>query len=122
MIEDDLRELIGSELPGYSVYSRIIPIDLPQCIVVQEGAGQPSTASIRRATHRVTMMAVSQDKGTAANMLRTARDALIPGIPWTSATTHYYTARAMADGSVRRKALNGPRYIEYVDMEVVASL
>ena len=56
------------------------------------------------------------------SLLRTARDALITNLPWTSASTHYYTARSLADGSLKRKALNGPRYIEYVDMEVVASL
>ena len=122
MIEDDLRELIGSRLPGTDVYSRLIPVSLPECVVVQAEAGTPRTASIRRANHRVVLLAVSREKDQAMSLLRTARDALITNLPWTSASTHYYTARSLADGSLQRKALNGPRYSEYVDMEVVASL
>lgn len=122
MIEDDLRELIGSKLPGKAVYSRLIPLTLPECIVVQANAGTPTTASIRRAIHRITLMAVSEDAGSAAQILRMARDAVITGLPFDSASTHYYTATTLADGSLKRKALNGPRYIEYVEMEVLASL
>ena len=122
MIEDDLRELIGSELPGTAVYSRLIPMALPECIVVQSGAGAPTRASIRRAVHRITLMAVSSDEATASSLVHAARDALITGIPYDSASTHYYTARALTDGSLRRKAYDGPRYIMSVDMEVVASL
>lgn len=123
MIEDDLRELIGSRVPGIAVYSRIIPLAMPECIVVLSDGGMPTSASIRRAIHRVTIMGVSTDQPTASSLVRTARDALIEGCPWSSATTHYYTATAVAGSpSLRRKAYNGPRYIEAVDMEVVASL
>ena len=123
MIEDDLRELIGSRVPGIAVYSRSIPIALPECIVVQADAGTPTTASIRRAIHRVTLLSVSPDIGNATDRLCMARDALIKGTPWSSASTHYYTARTLAGSpSMRRKAHNGPRYILYVEMEVVASL
>lgn len=123
MIEDDLRELIGSRVPGIAVYSRIIPLAMPECIVVLSDGGTPTRASIRRADHRITLLGVSRDRSLASNLVRAARDALIEGCPWSSATTHYYTATAVAGSpSLRRKAYNGPRYIESVSMEVVASL
>ncbi len=123
MIEDDLRELIGSRAPGTAVYSRIIPLVMPECIVIQSDGGTPTRASIRRAIHRITILGVSTDQPTASNLVRTARDALIEGCPWDSATTHYYKATALAGSpALRRKAYNGPRYIESVSMEVVASL
>ena len=124
MIEDDLRELIGSELPDISVYSRLIPLALPDCIVIQEGAGTPTRSSIRRAIHRITVLGVSTREDTASNLAHAARDVLLTHIPRDSATTHYYTATALTNGSpvLRRKAPNGPHYIASVDMEVVASL
>lgn len=122
MIEDDLRDLLETQLPGTDVYARMIPLTLPECVVVQEMGGAPSSSSIRRAEHTVTLMAVSRDRSTAIRRLRAARDALVSCIPFDSADSHYYTAVSVADGSLKRKALNGPAYIEYVDLRVVVSL
>ena len=122
MIEDDLRDIISAQLPGVPVYSRLIPLNLPECIVVQELGGTPSTAGIRRATHRVAVMAISASQRYAQDLLRSARDILITGIPADRSGTHYYTAKALADGHMARKTPHGPKYIESVDMEVVASL
>ena len=122
MIEDDLRTLLSERIPGVRIFSRMIPLDLPECITVQEIGGGYVKAGIRRAVQRVTVMAVSTSKATAEDRVRQARDELIKGLPSDIEGTHYYTARALADGSLKKKALNGPRYIEYVDLEVVASL
>lgn len=122
MIEDDLRDMIADQLPGVPVYSRLIPLNLPECIVVQELGGEPSTAGIRRATHRVAVMAISASQRYAQDILRSARDILITGIPADRSGTHYYIARALADGHMARRTPAGPKYIESVDMEVVASL
>lgn len=122
MIEDDIRELIGSKLPDTEVYSRLIPIHLPTCIVVLSDGGTPQTSSIRRARHRITLLSIAATQYSAKQALVQARDALIEGTPFDTASAHYYTATALADGSLTQKALNGPRYIESVDMEVVASL
>ena len=122
MIEDDLRDIIADAIPGIAVYSRQIPMDLPECVCVQEIGGSYVKGGIRRAAQRITVMAVSTCKATAENRLREARDALITCIPATVGGTHYYTAKSLADGSVKKKAARGPAYIEYVDMEVVASL
>lgn len=122
MIEDDLRDIISAQLPGVPVYSRLIPLNLPECIVVQELGGSYILGGIRRAAQTITVMAVSTCKATAENRLREARDALITRIPATVGGTHYYTAKSLADGSVKKKAARGPTYIEFVDMEVVASL
>lgn len=122
MIEDDLRTLLAESMPGIRCYSRMIPLELPECITVQEIGGAPSTAGIRRAVHRISVMAISTDQATAQDRLRQARNAIIRGLPADIGGTHYYLATALADGSLKKKALNGPRYIEFTDMEVIASL
>ena len=122
MIEDDLRDIIAENLPGVAVYSRMIPIDLPECVCVQEIGGSYVLGGIHRARQTITVLAVSTCKAIAENRLREARDALITHIPATVGSTHYYTAKSLADGSLKKKAARGPAYIEFVDMEVVASL
>ena len=67
-------------------------------------------------------MSASPDHTRAAINLRTARDALITSIPADIGEVHYYTARALGDGMVRRKTTRGEVYIEYVELEVMASL
>ena len=122
MIEDDLRTVIAGAIPGISVYSRQIPPDLPECVCVQETGGSYLEGGIRRAVQRITVMACSTCKATAEDRLREARNALITGLPRTIGGTHYYLARSPQDGSLKRKAARGPVYIEFADMEVVASL
>ena len=122
MIEDDLRTIIAGQLPTVAVYSRFIPPELPECIAVQEVGGRSSTAGIRRNIRIIAVMACSKDKQYAEVIVRLARDALIRHIPADVNGTHYYTARALADGHVLMKARNGPRYIETCDLEVVASI
>lgn len=122
MIEDDLRDIIGDIIPGVAVYSRMIPPDLPECICIQEIGGSYIKGGIRRAAQRISVMAVSTCKATAENRLREARDAIITCLPATVGGTHYYTAKSLADGSVKKKAARGPAFIEYVDMEVLVSL
>ena len=47
MIEDDLCTLLAGEI-GVDVYARLIPIGMPECVMVQEIGGHSSTAGIRR--------------------------------------------------------------------------
>jgi hypothetical protein len=121
MIEDDLRGLLDDAM-DVDVYSRLIPLDLPECVTVQEIGGDHVDAGIRRTSHTITVMAVSSVQATAIQRMKFARNYLIRNIPATIGATHYYTAVPMADGSLKMKALNGPRYVEYVDMQVVASI
>lgn len=122
MIEDDIRGVIGQALAGVDVYARLIPSTLPDCVTIQSLGGTPSTSSIRRATHRISVMACTQDRGRSIALCREARDALITACPFDTANAHYYNARAMAEGSIKKVTLNGPSYIEFVDMEVLVSL
>ncbi len=124
MIEDDLRAAIGQAVSGVDVYARQIPLDLPQCITVQLLGGRPSTSSIRRATHIVNVMAVSEDREMSDYLVRQGRDALIQAIPFDSADAHYYTARAVTEGCITevRPSSGGVVYVSFVDMEVVVSL
>ena len=121
MIEDDLRGLLAPDM-DVDVYARLIPLGMPECVTVQEIGGQAVSAGIRRTSHTISVMAVSSDMETAGQRMRAARDLLTQGIPATIGNTHYYTAVPLADGSLKMKAVNGPRYIEYVDMQVVASI
>ena len=122
MIEDDIRGVIGQALTGTDVYARLIPPTLPECVMIQELGGTPSTSSIRRATHKVTVMACTQDRGKSIDLCRRARDALITACPFDTADAHYYHARAMAEGSIKQETRNGPSYVEFVDLEVLVSL
>ena len=122
MIEDDLREILSAQLPGVPIYSRVIPMTLPECIVVQELGGTPSTAGIRRATHRVAVMAISASQEYAMDLRETARTALIKSMPAGHAGTHYYIARPLDSSAEKRKTPAGPKYIAFADLEVVASL
>lgn len=122
MIEDALRGIIADAITDVPVYSRLIPLPMPECICVQEDGGTVVNAGIRRTRHRVTVLACSSDRTEAVTLLRRARDALITRIPADADGIHYYTAVGLGDGSLRKKALNGPRYIEFTDLEVTASL
>lgn len=121
MIEDDLRNLLASEF-DVDVIARILPSEMTEGIVVQEIGGRSSKAGIRRNYHLVSVMGISMTKETASQRMKAARDYLITHIPMTVGGTHYYTARAQADGKLDYVTLNGPRYVEFVDMEVGASL
>lgn len=121
MIEDDLRGLLAEEM-DVDVYARLIPLGMPECVMVQEIGGQALNAGIRRTSHTISVMACSQDQETAGQLMRAARNLITAGIPATIGNTHYYTAVPLADGSLKMKASNGPRYVEYVDMQVVASI
>lgn len=122
MIEDDIREVLGHALPGTDVYARLIPLTLPECVTIQSLGGTPSTSSIRRATHRVTVMACSHDRDRSLTMCREARDALIKACPFDTADAHYYLAKPLASGSLKKQTLNGPAYVEFTDLEVLVSL
>lgn len=122
MIEDDLRDIIAGEIEGTPVYSRMIPMTLPECIVVQRIGGTPVYSGIRKARETVTVMAVSTSKALAEDLVRTAADIITKAMPTDTASGHYYTATALADGSLKKKSRNGPAYIEFIDMEVLASL
>ena len=54
--------------------------------------------------------------------MREARDYLIEHLPAKINGTHYYTAEALADGSLFMKSASGPKYVVSVDMEVDCSL
>lgn len=119
MIEDDLRTILADEL-DCPVYARLVPPLVADCVTVQELGGASTTNGIRRAYHRVSVMAVSEDRTTALIRLRQARNALIVNIPAEVNGTYYYTAMALADGSLKTR--EGRRFIEYTDMEVVAGI
>lgn len=122
MLEDDLRTLLAEAMTGTAVYSRFIPSEIAEGITVQEIGGRSSTAGIRRNYRTVALMAYSSDRDKAGTILRTARNILIESIPATINGTHYYTAKALADGTMKTKERAGPRYVEFVDMEVGCSL
>lgn len=119
MIEDDLRGILadGIDVP---VYARLIPPELPECVVVQKIGGRSSTAGIRRTYHTISVMGVSTDREKAGQLMRQARNFLTVNIPADVGGTHYYTAVPLADGSLLMK--EGRRYVTFVDMEVGASL
>lgn len=121
MIEDDLRGLLADAM-DVDVYARMIPMELPECVVVQEIGGEKVDAGIRRNRHTISVMAVSYSQASAIQRMKAARNFLTTHIPTTVSGTHYYTAKALADGSLKRKSLNGPKYIEFVDMTVEASI
>ena len=121
MIEDDLCTLLAGEI-GVDVYARLIPIGMPECVMVQEVGGRSSTAGIRRNYRTVAIMSCSSDQETAGKRMREARDYLIEHLPAKINGTHYYTAEALADGTLFMKSANGPRYVVSVDMEVDCSL
>ena len=123
MIEDDIRDILAGQIPGVTFISRLIPMALPECVVVQEiDGGTPSTAGIRRASHRISLMAISSSQRYAQDLRDTVRTVLIKNIPADLNGTHYYTARPLDTSSHRNKTPAGPKYIEIADMEVVASL
>ena len=119
MIEDDLCTLLAGEI-GVDVYARLIPIGMPECVMVQEVGGRSSTAGIRRNYRTVSVMACSADRETAGQRMREARNILITNIPADINGTHYYTATALADGSLWMKAER--KYVAYCDLEVGCSL
>ena len=121
MIEDDLRGLLAEDI-DVDVYARLIPLGLPECVMVQEIGGQIIGGGVHRTRHTITVMACSSNIETAGQRMREARNLLTAGLPATINGTHYYTAVPLADGSLKMKANNGPRYIEYVDMSVEASI
>lgn len=121
MIEDDLRDLLIDEF-DVTVCARLIPDEMTEGIVVQKVGGRSSLAGVRRAYPLISVMAVSMDKDVASQRMRAARDYLTTHIPATIGSVHYYTAIPQADGSLKTKTLNGPRYIEFVDMEVGCSI
>lgn len=121
MIEDDLRILLADEIEA-DVYSRYYPAGMPECVVVQEIGGRSSRAGIRRTYHLISIMGVSSDKETAGKIMRQARDALVRSLPFKTGNVHYYTAVPQADGSLLYKVPNGPKYVEYVDIEVGCSI
>ena len=121
MIEDDLRILLADGLEA-DVYSRIIPTEMPECIVVQEIGGRTSRASIRRAYYIISIMGVSADRERAGQIMRRARNKLVRALPVKIGDIHYYTAIPLADGKLDYKTNNGPKYVAFVDMEVGASL
>lgn len=119
MIEDDLRELM--EPIATPVYSRVIPLRIDEALSVQVLGGHPIKAGIRRASHTVTILSASRSKANAMRNLAIARDFLITHIPADINGTHYYTATTLGDGSTQSRVVNG-LFIEFCDMEVVASL
>lgn len=121
MIEDDLRGLLAEEM-DVDVYARLIPLGMPECVMVQEIGGHLVNSGIRRTSHTVTVMACSSNQATAVQRMKDARDLLTTGIPATIGGTHYYTAVPLADGSLKMKSVSGPKYVEFVDMTVEASL
>lgn len=121
MIEDDLRTLL-SPVTDVSIYSRLIPAGMPECIMIQEIGGRSSGAGIRRNYRTVAIMSCSSDRETAGRRMREARDYLIEHLPAKINGTHYYTAEALADGSLFMKSASGPKYVVSVDMEVDCSL
>lgn len=122
MIEDDLRDLLASvQSQSISVYARLIPMEVPECLSVQHIGGSSSSCSIRKAVHRVSVLAVSKDRSRAASLMRNARDTLITHLPADINGTHYYYARALMDGTVRERRLNDS-WVEFCDLEVVASV
>jgi len=121
MIEDDLRGLLAEDI-DVDVYARLIPLGLPECVMVQEIGGQIIGGGVHRTRHTITVMACSSNIETAGQRMREARNLLTAGLPATINGTHYYTAVPLADGSLKMRANNGPRYIEYVDMSVEASI
>ena len=121
MIEDDLRGLLADHF-DIDVCARIIPSEMTEGIVVQEIGGRYSSAGIRRTYHLISVMGVSRNEDTAGQRMRDARDYLTASIPTDIGGTHYYTAKAQADGKLDYKGLNGPRYVEFVDMEVETSI
>lgn len=121
MIEDDLRDLLNDGF-DVTVCARLIPEEMTEGIVVQKVGGRPSLAGIRRAYHLISVMGVSLDEETAGQRMRAARDYLTTHIPADVGQVHYYTAVPRADGSLMTKTENGPRYVEFVDMEVGCSI
>jgi hypothetical protein len=121
MIEDDLRGMIAEGM-DVDVYARLIPLELPECVVVQQIGGRSSTAGVRRNYRTVTLMAVSTDREKAGQMMRACRNFLTAHIPAEINGTHYYTAVPQADGKLLLKAKNGPRYVTFVDIEVGCSI
>lgn len=121
MIEDDLRGLLAEDI-DVDVYARLIPLGLPECVMVQKIGGQIIGGGVHRTRHTITVMACSSNIETAGQRMREARNLLTAGLPATIGNTHYYTAVPLADGSLKMRANNGPRYIEYVDMSVEASI
>lgn len=119
MIEDDLRGLLVDEL-DVDVYARLIPVGMPECVMVQEVGGRSSTAGIRRNYHTISVMACSADRETAGERMREARNILTTRIPAEINGTHYYTAVPLADGSLDMKAER--KYVTYCDIEVGCSL
>ena len=119
MIEDDLRLLMQSI--ATPVYSRLLPMRVDEALAVQVSGGYPIKAGIRRASHTVTLLSASRSKANAMRNLAIARDFLITHLPADINGTHYYTATTVGDGSTQSREVNG-RYIEFCDMEVVASL
>lgn len=119
MIEDDLRILMESI--AIPVYSRTIPLRADECLSVQAVGGTPISAGIRRASHTVTILSASRSKSDAMRNLAIARDFLITHIPADINGTHYYTAVPTGDGSTQSRQANG-LFVEFCDMEVVASL
>lgn len=120
-VEDDLRVMLA-EAMDVDVYSRMFPVTLPESVMVQAVGGHSITASIRRTYHTVSVMACSGDRETAGILMRQARDILTTGLPARIRGTFYYTAVPLADGSMFRKTEAGPKYIEFVDMEVACSI
>lgn len=119
MIEDDLRTMLASEL-DVDVYARLIPIGMPECVMVQEIGGRSSPAGIRRNYRTISVMACSADRETAGQRMREARNILTTRIPAEINGTHYYTAVPLADGSLDMKAER--KYVTYCDIEVGCSL
>lgn len=121
MIEDDLRGLLADELDE-NVYARLIPVGMPECVVVQNMGGSTARAGIRRAYYIISIMGVSADRERAGQIMRKARNKLVRALPVKIGDTHYYTAIPLADGKLDYKTNNGPKYVAFVDMEVGASL
>lgn len=121
MIEDDLRGLLADELDE-DVYARLIPVGMPECVVVQNMGGSTARAGIRRAYYTISVMGVSADRERAGQIMRRARNKLVKALPVKIGDTHYYTAIPLADGKLDYKTNNGPKYVAFVDMEVGASL
>ena len=121
MIEDDLRSILADEF-DVDVYARLIPPELPECIMVQEVGGRSSAAGVRRNYHTISVMAVSSDRETAGQRMRDVRNFLTASLPADVGGTHYYTAVPLADGNLKMKAKRGPVYIAFVDIEVGCSI
>lgn len=120
-IEDDLREYLSAHT-AVPVYSRYLPPELPQCYGIQEIGGRTSNASIRRAVHFISVMAVSDRLETARQLLQYARDFFVENLPAEINGRHYYLAVAMAEGEILAKAARGPAYIYSVTLEVTVQL